>query len=357
LTDAIVLGTRPEIIKCAPIIKRYGKMETELTIIHTNQHYSRELDEVFFEDLHLRKPDFNLGVGSGSQAEQAAKIMVGVEKLLLSEKIKRVIVQGDTNSVLGAALAASKIGVDVVHVEAGLRSHDTSMPEEINRIVTDHVSSILFPPAHESADNLYNEGIPQSKVFVVGNTIVESTVENAVEAGSRFKKISEIYGVQKHGYNLMTMHRPSNVDTATGLVKLVSLMNVIVKESGHGIVFPVHPRTRASIEANHVKMPATVKLIEPLGYIDFLSLEKNAALIFTDSGGVQEEACILRRPCITLRNNTERPETVYVGANIVTGINAGLVRDAIKTFSERKMDYTIPFGSTASASIYKILNS
>jgi UDP-N-acetylglucosamine 2-epimerase (non-hydrolysing) len=359
MTHAIIIGTRPEIIKCAPIIKYYEQKNTKLVLVHTNQHYSFNMDEIFFEEMQLRKPDHNLNVGSGTHAEQTGKIMVGIEKLLQAEKIDTILVQGDTNTVLGAALAASKMHVKIGHVEAGLRSFDRSMPEEINRIITDHISDYLFCPTSRSRQNVLAEGIPGDKIHVVGNTIVDATLQHYELARKNKASILASMGVDENRFNLLTAHRPANVDDVGRLKQLVDIMHVIIKETGCPILFPIHPRTKSKLEANQLMktLPAEVKLVDPVGYMAFLILEKCAKFIFTDSGGVQEEACILRKPCITLRENTERPETVDVGGNVIVDYDVQKIKNAIKVLGSRKLDYKLPFGDgNTSEQIFTILH-
>lgn len=357
--DALVIGTRPEIIKCAPIIKAYERRGTGLVVIHTNQHYSRNMDEVFFQDLGLRAPDFNLNVGSGTHAVQTGKIMAGVEALLVSEGIGRVLVQGDTNTVLGAALAASKLQAQVAHVEAGLRSHDRAMPEEINRVVTDHVSDFLFCPTPGAKTNVIAEGIPESKIHVVGNTIVDATQQHIELARKSQQGLLDSLGVVADAFILLTAHRPANVDDPHRLAILVDIIRAVVAREGVPVIFPVHPRTRAKLHAAgmEVRLPREVLLVDPVGYLDFLVLEAAARYILTDSGGVQEEACILRKRCITLRENTERPETVGVGSNILAGLDVERVIAAMDRLSSTTMEYVNPFGAgDASERIHDVLH-
>ncbi|MHA1372527.1 MAG: non-hydrolyzing UDP-N-acetylglucosamine 2-epimerase [Promethearchaeota archaeon] len=357
--DAIIIGTRPEIIKCSPLIKEYISAGNDFLLIHTNQHYSFEMDEIFFEELELRKPDFNLNVGSGSHAVQTGKIMMGIEEILERSNVDRILVQGDTNTVLGSALAASKMDVKIGHVEAGLRSFDRSMPEEINRVLTDHISDYLFCPTNVSRQNLLNEGIADNKIHVVGNTIVDATLQNFEIAKKKAEHILDSFNVKRGDYNLLTAHRPANVDFKDRLHQIIAICKLIIEETGSPIIFPAHPRTKKNFEKfNLLKhIPSDLMIVDPVGYLEFLMLEKYAAYIFTDSGGIQEEACILRVPCITLRENTERPETVSVGSNVLAGFDKKKIRDAIYHFKNRVLDYEIPFGrGNTSQLIFKILN-
>lgn len=350
---AIVLGTRPEIIKLSSIIRECQKKKIDFFIIHTNQHYSIKLDKIFFRDLELLKPKYNLGVGSGSHGEQTAKMMVGIEKILLEEKPDVILIQGDTNTVLAGGLAASKIGIKVGHVEAGLRSYDRTMPEEINRVVVDHVSDFLFVPTKDQAQILKNEAINANKIFVVGNTIVDAVKENKKIAAKKSKILFKLK-IKPKDYFLLTMHRPSNVDSKNILKSLFKTLEKIYQKYKLPIIFPIHPRTKSQLEKFKLFLPEGIVEIEPVGFLDFLELESNARLILTDSGGVQEEACILKVPSITLRENTERPETIKVGASILAGHNEQKIILAVKKMLLAKNNWSNPFGDGQSGK--KIIN-
>jgi UDP-N-acetylglucosamine 2-epimerase (non-hydrolysing) len=340
---AIVLGTRPEIIKLAPVVRACEDRNVDYTLIHTGQHYSDELDSVFFERLELPVPDYHLGVGSGQQGEQTAAILVGVEEVLLDEAPDVVVVQGDTNSVLAGAIATSKLDMELAHVEAGLRSFDHEMPEEINRILTDHVGDYLFAPTEESADLLRNEGIDEDRIHVTGNTIVDAVRANrdiAVEKSTVF----EDHSLRPGAYILMTAHRAENVDDPDRLAAILEGVNRVGSELAFPVVYPVHPRTRDRLDEFNVTVPESITLIEPVDFLDFLRLEDEAALVVTDSGGVQEETCILGTPCVTVRDSTERPETVSVGANIVVGTDPESIVDGALQQLDVTTDWTAPFG-------------
>ncbi len=355
---AVVLGTRPEVIKLSSIIRFLYDNNEDFFIVHSGQHYSYNLDKVFFEELDLPLPKYNLDVGSSSHAVMTSKIMVGLEKIFLSEKPDFVIVQGDTNTVLAGALTASKINIPVVHVEAGLRSYDSSMPEEVNRIVTDHISSFLFTPTVESKNILLKENISENKIFVVGNTIVDAVFQNSVIANRKVDVLKKL-GLEEKKFFLLTMHRPSNVDFKNNIENVFLGLKKVFEKFGFVFVFPIHPRTKKNIEKFNIKIPSFIKVIEPVGFLEFLQLEKNSFMIFTDSGGVQEEACILNVPCITLRFNTERPETVSVGSNILSGnIPEKIFENSILMFKkiENNFSWTNPFGKGDSGErIIKIL--
>ncbi len=340
---SVVLGTRPEIIKLSSIIRLLYSNNDDFFIVHSGQHYSYSLDKIFFEELDLPLPKYNLDVGSGSHAVMTSKIMVGLEKIFLYEKPDFVIVQGDTNTVLSAALVASKLFIPVVHVEAGLRSFDNSMPEEINRIVTDHISSFLFPPTVESKNLLLKENISEDKIFVVGNTIVDAVFENSVIA-DRKVNILEDLDLESKKYFLLTMHRPGNVDFKENIENIFLGLKKVYEKFNFPFIFPIHPRTKNNILKFKIKIPSFIKVIDPVGFLEFLQLEKNARMIFTDSGGVQEEACILKVPCVTLRFNTERPETLKVKSNILVGNDPNKIFEGSKVMFEKNSSWNNPFG-------------
>ncbi len=359
---SIILGTRPEIIKLSPIIRILEKTNIDWHIIHTNQHYSENMDKIFFEELNLPKPKYNLNIGSGTHGEQTGKMLIKIEKVLLKEKPNVVIVQGDTNTVLAGALVASKLKIEVAHVEAGLRSFDKNMPEEINRVLTDHISSYLFAPTEKAKDNLLNEGIEENKIFVVGNTIVDATLQN-LKIAEKNTFVREFFEniTNMEDYFLLTLHRAENVDNEERLKNIIDGIIKVIDIFDKTIIFPIHPRTKKRLEEfnllEKLKSNKKIKIIEPVGYLEFLMLEKNAELILTDSGGVQEEACILKIPCITLRDNTERPETVEVGANILVGDNKEKLINAVEIMLNKERDWENPFGDGKSGErIIKILH-
>jgi UDP-N-acetylglucosamine 2-epimerase (non-hydrolysing) len=308
----IVASTRPELIKLSPVMRELDKSGIDYKFITTGQHYDLALFGVFVKDLKLREPDHNIEIGSGTQAYQTATAMVELEKIFDSEEPDVVIVEGDTNSVLSASLAAVKLHIPVAHVEAGLRSFDRKMPEEINRTVADHCSEVLFAPTEVSEKNLLNEGIPPEKIHVVGNTIVDATLQNIELANDSILKEFP------PDFLLLTLHRAENVDKIEILKGIINAITGL----GRDVVFPVHPRTKKMMEAAEFEEHQNLITTEPLGYLDFLSLLKNATAVLTDSGGIQEEAIVLSTPCITLRTTTERPETVEAGGNIIAGVDA-----------------------------------
>ena len=306
----IVVGTRPEIIKMAPVIRAAEAADAfEPYLVHTNQHYDEELSEVFFENLELPAPDENLNVESGTQGGQTAAGLVGVERLLTQREPAAVLAQGDTNAVLSTALAASKLPVAFGHVEAGIRSFDRSMPEEVNRVVADAVSDYLFAPTDTAATNLADESV-HGEVVVSGNTVVDACREHTVIADERSDVLEE-FGLTPDEYVVATIHRPQNTDDPARLRRIMDELG----ETGLPVVFPAHPRTRAALDEIGYAPPERIRLVDPLDYLDFLRLESNARVIVTDSGGLQEEASILEVPCLTVRPNTERPETIEAGVN------------------------------------------
>jgi len=300
------------------------------------------MDRIFFEELELPPARYNLDVGSGSHAEQTGKIMAGVEKVIGAEKPDIVLVQGDTNTVMAGALAASKLHIKVGHVEAGLRSYDRTMPEEINRVVADHISDYLFAPTKNSRQNLLKEGIDKEKIHVTGNTIVDSVHQN-LEIAMRKVNILADMGLKNKEYFLVTSHRQGNVDNKERLGEIIQGLKLITKTFGMPVVFPIHPRTQKMVDSFGFEING-IKAIEPQGFLKFLQLEANARLVLTDSGGVQEESCILGVPCVTLRDNTERPETLFVGANMLTEAKSEKIMKGVMKMLETEHKWKNPFG-------------
>lgn len=315
---SIIIGTRPEIIKMSPIIRGCINKSLSFFILHTGQHYSYNLDKIFFEELELTEAKYNLEVGSGSHAEETGKMLVSIEKILLKEKPNVVLVEGDTNTVLAGALAAVKLLINVCHVEAGLRSYDRNMPEEINRVLVDHCAELLFAPTEKARRILLGEGIAEGKIFMTGNTIVDAVYQNLGIAKRKVNTLDEL-GLKEQGYFLVTAHRQENVDDKKRLKGILDGLELIQEEFDLPVIYPIHPRTQKRIKEFGLNIASEIRLIDPVGFLEFLQLEANAKLVLTDSGGVQEESCILGVPCVTLRDNTERPETIEVGANILSG--------------------------------------
>ena len=349
---AVTLGTRPEIIKMAPVIRELETRGAVFFVLHTGQHYSYNLDGVFFEQLKLPKPGYNVGAGSGSHAEQTARILVGVEKILLWENPNIVLVQGDTNSVLATALTAAKLHIKVGHIEAGLRSYDRTMPEEINRILADHCSDYLFAPTEKAKTILLGEGIPEEKISVTGNTIVDAVHQN-LEMARGQSHILDTLHLGSREYLLVTLHRQENVDNRARFTSILEALDRVSAEFRLPLVYPIHPHSRKQMIELNLKAPQ-LTLIEPVDFLDFLQLESNARLILTDSGGVQEEACIIGVPCVTIRDNTERPETIEVGANILAGTSPDKILESARKMMRGKKKWPNPFGDGNAAE--KIVN-
>lgn len=341
---AIILGTRPEIIKMSPIIRQLEKQKIHFFILHTGQHYSYNLDKIFFKELELPLPKYNLDVGSGTHAEETGKMLIGIENVFKKEKVDIVLVEGDTNTVLAGALAASKLHIKVGHVEAGLRSNDRTMPEEINRILTDHLSDYLFAPTSIAKENLLKEGIRDDIIFITGNTIVDAVYQN-LKISKIKSNILKRLEVTPKKYIIITAHRQENVDVKNKLKNILEALKLISHEFKLPILYPIHPRTIKRLKEFKLEIPKEIAIVEPLGFLDFLQLEANAALVATDSGGVQEETCILKVPCVTLRENTERPETIDVKSNILVGTNLEKILKGTRIMLGRKRDWTVPFGT------------
>jgi len=340
-----VVGTRPNFMKVAPVLAELRKdSRVEQVLVHTGQHYDPRMSDVFFQDLGMPEPDAHLGAGGGTHAQQTAKIMVEVEPVLVRYRPDVVVVAGDVNSTLAVALVAAKLDMPVAHIEAGLRSWDWSMPEEVNRILTDRISHLLFTPSQDADENLAKEGSDPRRVHFVGNVMIDSL--RAALPRARESRIHEQVGVRKGEYALATLHRPSNVDEPAALEKLLV---ALAEVSGRiPVVFPVHPRTRARLESDpalrqRVERARGLKLAEPVGYLDFLALTANARLVMTDSGGIQEETTALGVPCLTVRHNTERPVTVEVGTNTLVGTDpAQVVPAAVAVLEGRGKKGRVP---------------
>lgn len=352
---SFVLGTRPEIIKLAPVIHACEETDVPYTILHTGQHYSETLDSVFFDQLELPDPDHNLAVGSGSHGEQTGKMLIRLEQLLEDIDPDTVVVQGDTNSVLAGAIATSKMDIDLGHVEAGLRSFDRQMPEETNRVVTDQVSEYLFAPTEQSKRYLQKEGISESRISVTGNTIVDAVYRNQKIARKKSEILDEL-NLRRGTFFLMTAHRAENVDDRERFESILEGAERAAMEHGVEVIYPIHPRARKRLEEFEIEVPNRIRTVEPLEYLDFLRLEAAAGLILTDSGGVQEEACILGVPCVTMRDSTERPETIDVGANRLSRPDATEIVRSVSEMIEIEGTWENPFGDgTASEQIVREL--
>lgn len=314
-----VVGARPNFMKAAPVLRGIGlRNRHSQELIHTGQHYDFNMSDIFFSQLTLPEPQIHLGVGSATHTVQTAQIMIRFEKALSELMPDLVLVYGDVNSTLAAALVCAKALIPVGHVEAGLRSFDRTMPEEINRLITDQVSKILFTPSKDANENLLREGVANGNIYLVGNVMIDTLVRLMPQAVKMWDRLSEDFSIRKRGYGLVTLHRPSNVDEPEALFKIMGTLEQISQEVT--LVFPIHPRTRQHLNRSMFKIQnSKLILTEPLSYLEFLCLQKNAFFVITDSGGIQEETTFLGVPCLTVRENTERPITIEVGTNILVG--------------------------------------
>jgi UDP-N-acetylglucosamine 2-epimerase (non-hydrolysing) len=354
----LIAGARPNFMKIAPIIDSITKVKEEgkninFRLIHTGQHYDRNMSGSFFEELDIPEPDINLNAGGGTQAEQTSAIMIGYEKILLERKPDLCLVVGDVTSTMACAIAAQKLNVRVAHVEGGIRSGDWTMPEEINRMVTDSITNYFFTTSENANENLKRAGIEKNRIFFVGNTMIDTLIKNR----PRFKKPSlwDELSLKKGQYVVMTLHRPANVDEEGKLKELID--EIILHTQDLAIVFPVHPRTVKRLQSHGISHPRLF-MIEPLGYLEFNYLVENCIVVITDSGGITEETTVMGVPCITLRDNTERPETITLGTNELIGTNPKAIGPALeKLFSGQWKKGSIPVlwdGKTADR-IVKIL--
>lgn len=355
LTESVcvVVGTRPGIIKMSPLIKELKRRALPHFVLHTGQHYSYEMDKKFFEDLELSPPRHHLPrCRPGSlHGEQTAHMLLGLEAVLVKERPRVVLVCGDANTNLAGALAARKLQIEVGHVESGLRSNDWRMPEEHNRVIIDHISEYLFAPTRETRENLIKDNV-KGRIFVTGNTIVDALLEHMGLAKKR-SSILEKLGLKPGGYMLSTCHREENVDVQETLSCILEGLALIGGKMGLPLVFPAHPRTVKRLGQfglmGRLKKIPNLMLIEPAGYFDFLTLLENSRAVLTDSGGIQEESCILKVPCVTLRENTERPETLRAGSNIIAGTDPARMLEAARKAIEKKRDWENPFGDGKAA--------
>lgn len=351
---ATILGTRPEIIKMAPIIDEISKRSIPQIVLHTGQHYDKEMSDNFFRDLEIPTPDYNINVGSGTHGKQTGLMMEGIEKVLLQEKPDIVLVQGDTNAVLAGALVAAKLHIAVGHVEAGLRSFDLTMPEEINRRAADVCSQMYFIPTEESAINLLAEGYSRKNLIITGNTVVDACfrhLEIAKKKGFEEKALADLDIENMDNIITLTMHRAENVDDEK---RVTSIVEALKELDDMNIIFPIHPRTKNTLKNfglfDELNDMEHIHIIKPIGYLDFLQLTSLSSLILTDSGGLQEEAITLDVPALTLRYNTERPETVTAGGNILVGADKKAILENVdkiisdKEFCEKMKNAKNPYG-------------
>ncbi|MGC9436309.1 MAG: non-hydrolyzing UDP-N-acetylglucosamine 2-epimerase [Methanomicrobiales archaeon] len=336
---ATIVGARPQFIKCAPVSRALRRDHEEI-LVHTGQHYDANMSDVFFQDLHIPAPDYHLGIGSGPHGAQTGRMLIAIEEVLLAEAPDLVLVYGDTNSTLAGALAAAKRHIPVAHVEAGLRSFDRTMPEEINRVLTDHLADLLFCPTATAVGHLQNEGITRG-VHLVGDVMVDALQFNR-DIAEEHSTILEDLGLVERSYCVATVHRPSNTDDPDHLTGIIEAFTAI----GEPIVFPAHPRTRKCLDHYGLlpRLPDTIQLVDPLPYLDMLRLMAHARAILTDSGGIQKEAYILQVPCITLRENTEWVETVEDGWNVLVGADCDRIIAKTQRSGSRIRKHSARFG-------------
>ena len=341
---AIILGTRPEIIKMSPIVRACEKKGLDFFILHTGQHYDKKLDKQMFDDLELPKPKYNLGVGGKPYRMQVGLMVRDIMEILKKERPDVSIVQGDTISVLAGALASNRLGIKIAHHEAGLRSHDITMLEEINRVIVDQISDFLFAPSKEAVKNLKEESRNSHKVFLSGNTIVDAVLEN-IKIADRKVNILKRLKLHPQKYIVVTAHRAENVDDPKRLQNIITGLGLVGKFAKIPLIYPMHPRAEINLKKFGIEIPKSIRVIEPLSFLEFLQLEKSAALVMTDSGGLQEECFIMKVPCVTLRDNTERPETVKYGGNIIAGNKPEKILSSAKKMLNKKITTRVqPFG-------------
>lgn len=338
----MIVGTRPEIIKLAPVVRAVRSNGLTFGLVHTGQHYDDNLDAVFFRQLDLPAPMERLEIGSAEREVQIERVRAGLGATLEREPPEVVVLQGDTNSVLGAALAARDAGIPIAHVEAGLRCGDLAMPEECNRRETDRRSSLLFAPTEHARDALLDEGQPLGRVFVTGNTVIDELQRCLPKA--RALGEARRCGLEPGRFGLVTLHRQEGVDDPAILERVLRGLREAARELGLPLVLPLHPRTRRRIEQHGLRLPDEIRPLDPLGYLPFLSLLADAQMVWTDSGGVQEEACSLGVPCVVLRDSTERPEAVEVGASHLAGRTVASILAASRSAARTRRGWSNPFG-------------
>lgn len=358
-----VVGARPNFIKIAPILREMARYpdRIEPVLVNTGQHYDADMVDCFFEDLDIHTPDISLGVGSGTHAQQTARIMMAFEPVCLKYKPDIILVVGDVNSTLACSLVASKLGIKIAHIESGLRSFDRTMPEEINREVTDLLSDFLFTTCEEANQNLSKIGIPEEKIFFVGNVMIDSLNTNLPRARKRFK--ARHINSNNSCFGLVTLHRPSNVDDPATFEKLLGAIDTIQQRVE--LIFPAHPRTVKNIEkfklSKKVKRMENLKIVHPMGYLDFLAHVDRSKFVLTDSGGIQEETTVLDVPCLTLRQNTERPVTINLGTNTLVGLDTErIIKEAYTILDGKGKKGKIPplwDGKTSKRIVKALLNS
>ena len=332
-----IVGARPNFMKMAPIVAEMKRRGIEQILVHTGQHYDEAMSASFFRDLGMPQPDINLEVGSGSHAQQTARIMMAFEAVVLEHKPDWIVVVGDVNSTIACALVATKLGVKVAHVEAGLRSRDWSMPEEVNRVLTDRIADLLLTPSADGDANLLQEGIEQNRIVRVGNVMIDTLLMQHDHAKNL--RVYESLNLEAGKYGVVTLHRPSNVDDPIVLGRIFSALSEI--SNSLPLIFPAHPRTQTRLREFGLNVPAGLRLIDPMGYLEFMSLWSNARLVLTDSGGLQEETTALGIPCLTLRENTERPITVDEGTNTIVGTDPARILTAAREILQQEKNAAV----------------
>jgi UDP-N-acetylglucosamine 2-epimerase (non-hydrolysing) len=339
-----IVGARPNLMKIAPLMHAYEASENiDPLLVHTGQHYDENMSDLFFRQLGIPEPDLNLEVGSSSHAVQTADIMRAFEPIVLDHQPDAVLVVGDVNSTIACGIVAVKLGIKLIHVEAGLRSGDRTMPEEINRIITDSISDILFCTEQSGIDNLRQEGVPKEKVHLVGNVMIDTLLQHQEKADD--STVLGDLGLEERGYAVLTLHRPSNVDNRDLLEGLIGVLEEI--QNDLPVIFPIHPRTRSRLQefgfSPRLDAMPDLRLLEPVGYLDFLKLTASAKIVLTDSGGIQEETTILKVPCLTLRENTERPVTLEIGSNQLVGTDPQKILTAYRAVRDSTLEkFSIP---------------
>jgi len=347
-----IFGIRPDWIKGCMVLKELDKSALDHVIVHTGQHYSYRLDRIFFDQLEIRRPDYSLGVKSGTQGEQVARIILRSEKVIQKEKPDIVLVLGDSNSSL-AGIAAVKFNVKVARIEAGMRAYDWRMPEEANKRMIDHISRFLFAYTDYQRENLLFEGVAPHKIFVTGNPTVDTIHEFRREAEEN--KILEKMQISTGDYFLVTSHRAENVDDKTALSKILRGLDLVYKKYRKRIIWPLYPRTKSRIQRYNLRIPNGIEILHPQGFFEFLKLEMDACCLITDSGTVQEEGCILKVPCVVIRLTTERPETIDLGASVISGIEPEDILRSVDLMLNRPKNWRHPYGSKVAMKIVKVL--
>ncbi len=352
LKICIILGTRPEIIKMTPVMRECEKRGIDYFVLHTGQHYNYEMDKIFFKEFQISPESINLAIGSGTHGETTGKMLIGIEKILRKEKPDMVLVQGDTNTVVAGSLAAVKLHINLGHVEAGLRSYDRRQPEEYNRIIADHIGNFLFAPTKKAKETLIKKGIEKEYIYLAGNTIVDAIFQS-LEIAKAKSRILDKLGIKRNNYFLVTAHREENVDVKEILIGILKGLESVSKKYNLPLIYPIHPRTRKRIREfgliDFINKIKNLRLMKPVGFFDLLMLEANAKLVLTDSGGIVEEACVLRVPSVSLRNYTDRPESIEVGASILSGCDANKILKATELMLNKERNWKNPFGDGKSS--------